>query len=166
MDCGTPRPTTNGSPGIPTTTTFTGTVTYSCNDDYTLFGIATSTCQANATWSRPPECRGVCFNTLITVCIQKFSPVVLCCLLEHICPVGTYHEELSTGESVCVSCPRNTFSIVENSVECTCFRGYYRTKLEGPNFPCSCKNCTLQGMHVCVQAGVVQYLNCTIHIDN
>ena len=59
VDCGTPPSITNGSPGIPTTTTFTGTVTYSCNDGYALFGIATSTCQANATWSRPPECRGI-----------------------------------------------------------------------------------------------------------
>ena len=58
VDCGTPPSITNGSPGIPTTTTFTGTVTYSCNDGYALFGIATSICQANATWSRPPECRG------------------------------------------------------------------------------------------------------------
>ncbi|XP_064386513.1 sushi, von Willebrand factor type A, EGF and pentraxin domain-containing protein 1-like [Halichondria panicea] len=58
VDCGTPPSITNGSPaGIPTTTTFTGTVTYSCNDGYALFGIATSTCQANTTWSRPPECR-------------------------------------------------------------------------------------------------------------
>ncbi|XP_064386669.1 sushi, von Willebrand factor type A, EGF and pentraxin domain-containing protein 1-like [Halichondria panicea] len=58
VDCGTLASITNGSPGTPTTTTFTGTVTYSCNDGYALFGIATSTCQANATWSRPPECRG------------------------------------------------------------------------------------------------------------
>ena len=48
-----------GLVGIPTTTTFTGTVTYSCNDGYALFGIATSTCQANTTWSSPPECRGI-----------------------------------------------------------------------------------------------------------
>ncbi|XP_064386667.1 sushi, von Willebrand factor type A, EGF and pentraxin domain-containing protein 1-like [Halichondria panicea] len=57
VDCGTPPSITNGSPGIPTTTTFTETVTYSCDDGYALFGIATSTCLANATWSSPPECR-------------------------------------------------------------------------------------------------------------
>ncbi|XP_064387039.1 semaphorin-4B-like isoform X4 [Halichondria panicea] len=53
------------------------------------------------------------------------------------CLVGTYQEELSTGESACVPCPGNSVSIVEDSVECTCFRGYYRTALEGPNIPCS-----------------------------
>ncbi len=60
---------TNGSTGIPTTTTFTGTVTYSCNDGYALFGIATSTCQANATWSRPPECEGISLFTLLGTCM-------------------------------------------------------------------------------------------------
>ena len=50
----------------PTTTTFTGTVTYSCIDGYALFGIATSTCQANATWSTPPECRGILCTALFT----------------------------------------------------------------------------------------------------
>ena len=59
VDCNTPLSITNGSPGTPTTTTFTGTVTYTCNDGYALFGIVTSTCQANATWSRSPECRGI-----------------------------------------------------------------------------------------------------------
>ncbi len=66
VDCGTPPSITNGSPGIPTTTKFTGTVTYSCNDGYALFGIATSTCQANTTWSRPPECSGTCEHSLLT----------------------------------------------------------------------------------------------------
>ncbi len=78
VDCGTPLSITNGSPGIPTITTFTGTVTYSCNDGYVLFGIATSTCQANATWSRPPECRGACahsvFNILIIIHITCTVP--------------------------------------------------------------------------------------------
>ncbi|XP_064386053.1 sushi, von Willebrand factor type A, EGF and pentraxin domain-containing protein 1-like [Halichondria panicea] len=59
VDCRTPPSITNGFSGIPTTTTFTGTMTYSCNDGYALFGIATSTCQANATWSRSPKCRGI-----------------------------------------------------------------------------------------------------------
>ena len=55
------------------------------------------------------------------------------------CPAGTYQEELSTGESACVPCPGNSFSIVEDSVECICFSGYYKTELEGPNVQCSCK---------------------------
>ncbi|XP_064386526.1 sushi, von Willebrand factor type A, EGF and pentraxin domain-containing protein 1-like isoform X2 [Halichondria panicea] len=67
VDCETPPSIINGSPGIPTTTTFTGTVTYSCNDGYALFGIATSTCQANATWSRPPECRAIECRTLLAI---------------------------------------------------------------------------------------------------
>ena len=66
VDCGTPPSITNGSPGTPTTTTFTGTVTYSCNDGYALFGIATSTCQANETWSSPPECRGIIIIIMYT----------------------------------------------------------------------------------------------------
>ncbi len=87
VDCGTPPSITNGSPGIPTTTTFTGTVTYSCNDGYALFGIATiSTCQANATWSRPPECRGTYMRTyihcLLVECILHSS-----CILIRILPV-------------------------------------------------------------------------------
>ncbi len=77
VGCGTPPSITNGSPGIPTTTTFAGKVTYSCNDGYSLFGIATSTCQANATWSKSPECRGVCFNTF-TICIQVLLCYVVC----------------------------------------------------------------------------------------
>ena len=89
VDCNTPPSITNGSPGIPTTTTFTGTVTYSCNDGYALFGIATSTCQANATWSRPPECRGtfVCIfiinghttlNSGVTITgIQSGGPILI-----------------------------------------------------------------------------------------
>ncbi len=72
VDCGTPPSITNGSRGIPTTTTFTGTVTYSCNDGYALFGNATSTCQANATWSRAPECRGMCVVCTIN-CLVHFT---------------------------------------------------------------------------------------------
>ena len=58
------------------------------------------------------------------------------------CPLGTYIADLSTGESACVPCPGNSFNSGKNLniiMKCTCFRGYYRTKLEGPNFVCSGK---------------------------
>ena len=76
MDCGTPPSITNGSPGIPTTTAFTGTVTYSCNDGYALFGIATSTCLANATWSRPPECRGTCAHSVFVHILHDIHSLI------------------------------------------------------------------------------------------
>ncbi len=66
VSCGQVASDTNPSPGTPTRETFGGTVTYNCNDGYALFGIATSTCQANATWSRPPECRGTYAHSLLT----------------------------------------------------------------------------------------------------
>ncbi len=68
VSCGQVPSDTNASPGTPTRLTFRGTVTYSCNDDYALFGNATSACQANATWSRPPECRGTCAHSLFREC--------------------------------------------------------------------------------------------------
>ncbi|XP_064386521.1 uncharacterized protein LOC135335055 isoform X2 [Halichondria panicea] len=79
VDCETPPSITNGSLGISRITTFNGTVTYSCNDGYALFGIATSTCQANATWSRPPECRGVTISGITGVPILIGGSVIITC---------------------------------------------------------------------------------------
>ncbi len=80
VDCSTPPSIINGSPGIATTTTFTGTVTYICNDGYALFGIATSTCQANTTWSNPPECRGTyayVYNALLAFYIHNYINIYI-----------------------------------------------------------------------------------------
>ncbi|XP_064387037.1 semaphorin-4B-like isoform X2 [Halichondria panicea] len=103
------------SAGSPDSRPFGSTAMHSCNTGYTLNGgTATRTCVTERRWSgSAPTCQPLR------------------------CLVGTYQEELSTGESACVPCPGNSVSIVEDSVECTCFRGYYRTALEGPNIPCS-----------------------------
>ena len=58
IDCGTPPTITNGSPGTPTSTTFRGTVIYSCDNGYTLSGSATVTCLASGSWSTTPTCIG------------------------------------------------------------------------------------------------------------
>ena len=60
VHCGTPPPITNGSPGTPTTTTFTGTVTYSCVSGYWISrGVTTAiaTCKADNTWGPLPTCK-------------------------------------------------------------------------------------------------------------
>ena len=57
--------------------------------------------------------------------------------IEPQCPVGSYEEDLSTGENVCVPCPDNSLSTTEGSKECTCFEGYFRAVLEEPNYPCT-----------------------------
>ena len=58
VDCGSPPSITNGSPGTPTSTTFGGTVTYSCNDMYSQSGSATVSCLASGSWSNRPTCIG------------------------------------------------------------------------------------------------------------
>ncbi len=62
VNCGNPPPlpiSNRGSLAVPTRQTLGGTVTYSCNEEYSLLGNTTSVCQANASWSSPPECNGV-----------------------------------------------------------------------------------------------------------
>ena len=56
VSCGSPPSVLNGTPGIPTSTTFRGTVTYSCDSGYTHSGSATITCQASGSWETPPVC--------------------------------------------------------------------------------------------------------------
>ena len=60
VDCGSPPSITNGSPGTPTSTTFGGTVTYTCiNSGYILSGSATVACLASGSWSTRPTCTGM-----------------------------------------------------------------------------------------------------------
>ena len=59
LDCGTPPAVTNGSPGAPDMTTFGGTVTYTCDNGFTLSGSAMITCLATGMWDTPPSCTGV-----------------------------------------------------------------------------------------------------------
>ncbi len=60
VDCGSP-PTTigNGYPGIPTSTTYQGTVTYTCVSGYEIFnGVTTAmaACMAGGMWGPLPTC--------------------------------------------------------------------------------------------------------------
>ncbi|XP_064386509.1 CUB and sushi domain-containing protein 1-like isoform X1 [Halichondria panicea] len=56
VDCGPPPTIPNGSPGTPTSTTFEGTVSYTCNNRYRMSGSATVTCEASGSWSTKPTC--------------------------------------------------------------------------------------------------------------
>ena len=76
---------------------------------------------------------------LVLSLISNHSLLIFTQYLEPQCPVGSYEEDLSTGESACVPCPTNSFSTMEGSRECTCFEGYFRTVLEEPNYPCTCE---------------------------
>ena len=77
------------------------------------------------------------FNTPLLNCCQR----IYCTLFVSgpQCPLGTYVEQLSSGVLSCVTCPANSNSVETNSPECTCFNGYHRTNLEGPNTPCTCE---------------------------
>ena len=77
------------------------------------------------------------FNTPLLNCCQR----IYCTLFVSgpQCPLGTYVEQLSSGVLSCVTCPANSNSVETNSPECTCFNGYHRTNLEGPNIPCTCE---------------------------
>ncbi len=59
VDCGLPPTILNGSPGTPTSTTFGGTVSYTCNNRYHMMsGSTTVTCDASGSWSTRPTCSG------------------------------------------------------------------------------------------------------------
>ena len=58
VDCGSPPAIDNGSPGTSTSTTFGGTVTYTCDNGFTLSGSAMITCLATGMWDTPPSCTG------------------------------------------------------------------------------------------------------------
>ena len=58
VDCGLPPSISDGTSGTPSSTTFGGTVTYSCNNGYILSGSATVSCLASGIWDTTPECTG------------------------------------------------------------------------------------------------------------
>ncbi|XP_064386052.1 sushi, von Willebrand factor type A, EGF and pentraxin domain-containing protein 1-like [Halichondria panicea] len=60
VGCGDPPTSPNGSPGTPTSTTFGGTVSYTCNNRYYMSGSATVTCEASGNWSTRPTCSAIC----------------------------------------------------------------------------------------------------------
>ncbi|XP_064388227.1 sushi, von Willebrand factor type A, EGF and pentraxin domain-containing protein 1-like [Halichondria panicea] len=59
ISCGSPPSISNGSPGTPTSTTFGGIVTYTCNTGYQRSGQSTVTCQASESWNTRPSCTPV-----------------------------------------------------------------------------------------------------------
>jgi len=67
VDCGAPSSPAHGSVSAPITT-YGSKATYSCDTNYTLGGVATGTCQANATWS---DAAPVCSIQMLTVTITK-----------------------------------------------------------------------------------------------
>ncbi|XP_064386182.1 sushi, von Willebrand factor type A, EGF and pentraxin domain-containing protein 1-like isoform X2 [Halichondria panicea] len=62
VDCGSPTTIDNGSPGSPTSTTYQGTVTYTCVSGYEVStGVTTAmaSCMASGTWGPLPTCSRV-----------------------------------------------------------------------------------------------------------
>ena len=59
VSCGFPQYISHGYRGTPTSATYGGTVTYSCDTGYQLSGSATVTCQASGSWSTRPSCTGI-----------------------------------------------------------------------------------------------------------
>ena len=58
VSCGSPPSIDNGFPGTPTSTTFGGVVTYSCEAGFVLFRKTTVECLVSANWSPLPFCSG------------------------------------------------------------------------------------------------------------
>ncbi len=60
VDCGSPTTIDNGSPGSPTSTTYQGTVTYTCVSGYEVSTggtTAMATCLASGAWGPLPTCQ-------------------------------------------------------------------------------------------------------------
>ena len=65
VDCGPPSIIGNGSPGTPTSTTFGGMVTYTCDTGYEISNgatTATATCMANRMWEPVLTCSRKSYN--------------------------------------------------------------------------------------------------------
>ena len=80
VSCGSLPSISNGSPGTPTSTTFGGTGTYSCNTGYVLSGSATVNCEASGSWNTRPTCprKIVIFATALTIPSILFCIAVSC----------------------------------------------------------------------------------------
>ncbi len=60
VDCGSPPTIVSGSPGTPSSTTYLGTVLYTCDSGYevsTGVTTATATCMASGNWGPLPTCQ-------------------------------------------------------------------------------------------------------------
>ncbi len=78
VSCGDPPSGTNASPGPPSSTTFLGTVLYTCDTGYQIStGVTTADaiCRADRTWGPLPTCSGK--SWIIKVVHVIYSPQLL-----------------------------------------------------------------------------------------
>ncbi len=81
VDCGSPPNITNASPGTPTSTTYQGTVTYTCVSGYevsTGVTTASATCMASGMWGPLPTCQRMLFCCIILIMIIFAYSAVNC----------------------------------------------------------------------------------------
>ena len=76
VSCGSPPSISNGSPGTPTSTTFGGTVTYSCVTGYQLSGVATVSCESDGNWKTIPSCLGMAWHIIL---FQNHNSTIIYC---------------------------------------------------------------------------------------
>ncbi len=79
VSCGDPPTITNASPGTPSSTTYRGAVTYTCDTGYWIrrgFTRARATCMAGKKWGRLPTCTSMWH--CLAICIIFIHSVVDC----------------------------------------------------------------------------------------
>ena len=139
VSCGPPPSVSNGSFRMPTSITFGGVVTYSCDAGYQLSGSATVTCQASGSWSGIPICTGKSnFILTILTTFQYDNCTVVSCGVPPDISSGTRTFTGTTfGETAMYSC-NNGFALA-GSVTITC-----QASGEWENEP----SCTLNGIAI------------------
>ena len=75
VSCGSPPSIPNGSPGTPNSTTFGGTVTYSCDPGYIMIDSTNNlvTCLSTGNWSAPPSCLSELLTGLPVPLLKSFT---------------------------------------------------------------------------------------------
>ncbi len=112
VNCGDPPSLIFESRGLqetPTMTIFTGTVSYSCNEEYSLLGNTTSVCQASGEWSTPPHCNGIELIYYIQIYSVVFSSGVNI----------SVQSVLRVGDSATITCitdsPADSIVLLQNN---------------------------------------------------
>ncbi len=120
VTCGPPPPIPNGSPGTPTSTILRGTVIYSCDSGYELFGSTTATCEASGSWTLRPICAG---TLVFNIQIIMLHSAVSCGLLPTITN-GSPRTPTSTtfGGTVTYSCDTGYKLVPLTAVTCQASR--------------------------------------------